>query len=42
MSSRLLPVGRIFNIGPKSEAAAIETMIAEREARLADIKKQSA
>jgi predicted membrane chloride channel (bestrophin family) len=36
------PWGRIFNIGPKSEAAAIETMIAEREARLADIKKQSA
>jgi hypothetical protein len=33
------PWGRIFNIGPKSEAAAIETMIAEREARLAEIKK---
>jgi hypothetical protein len=28
--------------GPKSEAAAIETMIAEREARLADIRKQHA
>jgi hypothetical protein len=34
------PWGRVFNIGPKSEAAAIETMIAEREARLVDVRKR--
>jgi hypothetical protein len=36
------PHGNMFGIGPKSEAAAIETMIADREARLADIRKQHA
>jgi hypothetical protein len=36
------PWGRLFNIGPKSEATAIETMIAEREARLAAIRSGQA
>jgi hypothetical protein len=34
------PWGRIYNIGPKSEAVAIETMIAEREARLIAVSRQ--
>jgi hypothetical protein len=36
------PHGNMWGVGPKSEAAAIETMIANREARLADIRKQRA
>ncbi len=36
------PWGRMFNIGPKSEAEAIETMITERERRLAEIKARPA
>jgi hypothetical protein len=36
------PWGRVFNIGPKSEAEAIEIMIAERERRLIEIKARQA